>query len=711
MPETLLEAVELGDLKRLRELIKSGADVNESQEDMPLWKAAESGRADMVRELLKAGADADCGGLHVPLCAAAHCASAEIVDLLLNAGAKVDAQEEGGESALMCAAAKGDLKIVKRLLKAGADPKLQDEDGGTAIIYAKRWPKVIECLKPLSSPEDVEFLANEARKIAAEVEQLLSAAAAGDTLKVKKLLDAGVPVDGANKEEETALHIAVSKQNEKLLELLLKAGANVDARNRYGRTPLWEAAGSRDLKLVERLIQAGADVNAREKIEGKSPFLNSIGPKEEHRDMMRLLARHGADVKAIDNYGRTALGLADRYLGNSSYADKEELKNAAALREVFTELGLLHTNANEFVKAAGRGDVKSVCRLLEEGTPADTVDEQERTALYMAISRQHPEVIQQLLKAGVDVHKAIGQDNEQDVQWGGRACTCPSCGIVFTGILIERTCPKCGKSFSPQKKFGPRLGGKLFFTWSNGHLPLMTAARMNNAEIASLLIGAGADVNRGKDGLSPMMVASYFGHIEVARVLVEHGADAKHGCKTPDQLKETISPVFLAAREKHLAMVNFLWESGVPAQDKKPTLLVAAAERGDAKEIAKLVGAGADPNAQDPLTGEWPLGAAAHAGQVAGVEALLKAGAIANPTGRQMAPLFTAVSALEHKKRQEQATPDLVQQYVTVAKILLVAGAKANASCFGVSPLSMAEDMECKPLVDVLKAAAPEATK
>ena len=60
--ETVYEAVEQKDFKRLVELINEGADVSESEEDTALSKAAELGRADMVRELLKAGADPDFGG-------------------------------------------------------------------------------------------------------------------------------------------------------------------------------------------------------------------------------------------------------------------------------------------------------------------------------------------------------------------------------------------------------------------------------------------------------------------------------------------------------------------------------------------------------------------------------------------------------------------------------------------------------------------------
>ena len=62
---SLLTAVESGDLKQLRALIKARAEINEATEYSPLSLATELGRTDMVKELLKAGADASFGGIRV----------------------------------------------------------------------------------------------------------------------------------------------------------------------------------------------------------------------------------------------------------------------------------------------------------------------------------------------------------------------------------------------------------------------------------------------------------------------------------------------------------------------------------------------------------------------------------------------------------------------------------------------------------------------
>lgn len=60
----------------------------------------------------------------------------------------------------------------------------------------------------------------------------------------------------------------------------------------------------------------------------------------------------------------------------------------------------------------------------------------------------------------------------------------------------------------------------------SGHTALYLAARGGHAEVARVLVEAGADVNiPQRRGLTPLHTAVLNGHAEVARVLVEAGAD------------------------------------------------------------------------------------------------------------------------------------------------------------------------------------------
>jgi len=665
--ETVYQAVEQKDLKRLVELIKLGADVNESEEDTALSKACELGRADMVQELLKAGADPNFGGIWVPLCSAVRGKSPEVVKLLLDAKAAVDAQEEEGSTPLMLAAFMGNLEMVKMLVAAGADPRLQDEDGETALVSARKWPKIVEFLKPLSSPEDIEFLEKEKKPVSMDAEEFLKVVTTADIPLIQKLLSQGAPVNARNKNDETALHFAAEAGKMELVKLLLKAGAAINAKNYCKRTPLALAANRGHLAVAKLLIAAGADLDSRDG-EGATPFLSSVGRRVENRDMMRLLARAGAKLDVTDTYKRSALDLASRYLPkeDDEFADEEKKADGQALRETFIEIGLLHPQANQLTAEAAAGNLDAVKKRIESGVPVDSYDEQERTALYMAVSRRHPALIDYLLKAGADVHKTIGHDDDRS----------------------------------------SKGGGPIFISWSNGLNPLMISARDGTVEIAEKLLNAGADPNRGKESITPLMAACYCGHLEMAKLLVARGAEVGREGKTLDRLREKVTALGIAANGKFSELATWLMDNGAPVKDRKQIELVNSARQGDVLEINRVLAAGAKVDQPDPLTKELPLDVAAAEGHGEAVALLLKVGApIATP--RHLSPLLRLVGAMEARARSSQLDAQTVARYLGVAKQLLEAGCKPDARFFGFDAVSVAREMKCQPLVELLESAIP----
>jgi ankyrin repeat protein len=665
--DTVYDAVDQKDFKRLVELIKAGADVNESEEDTALSKAAELGRADMVRELLTAGADPNFGGIWVPLCSAVRGKNPEGVELLIGAKAEVDAQEEDGSTALMLAACVGNLEMVKMLVAAGADPKLGDEESETAIISGRKWPEIVDFLKPLSSPEDIAYLEKEQKGTPVDAEEFLKVAKTCEIPEIQKLLTRGAPVDVADKSDETALHYAAEAGNKELVQLLLQAGAAVDAKNNCKRTPLALAAGRGHGEVAKILIAAGADLESKDG-EGATPFLSSVGRQREDRDMMRLLAQAGAKLDVVDAYGRSALDLASRYLPreNDEFADDEKKADGQALRETFIEIGLLHPQANQLTAEASAGNVEAVRARIESGVPIDAYDEQERTALYMAVARRHPALVDYLLKAGADVHKCIGHDDDRD----------------------------------------RNAGGPMFISWGNGLNPLMISARDGTVEIAGKLLNAGADPNRGKESITPLMAACYCGHLEMAKLLVGRGAEVAREGKTPDRLREKVTALSIAANGKFRELTKWLMDNGVPVKDRKQVMLVEAARHGNVSEINKLLADGAKAEQPDPLTRELPLEAAANECHGEAVAVLLKAGApVAAP--KQMSPLLQVVGAMETRARANQLDPATTERYLDIIRQLLAAGCKPEARYFGFDPLSVARSIKCQPLVELLEAAIP----
>ena len=144
--EELRQAARAGDLKRVRELLRQGVDVNAPKKHVgtPLWFAADEGHAKVVQELLAAGADVNARGEYLarPLHKAAEGGHLQIVRMLLKHGAKVDVTYgraiEGyeGWTPLMAAAEGGHLEMVEALLAAGADVDAQTKSRMTALQFA-----------------------------------------------------------------------------------------------------------------------------------------------------------------------------------------------------------------------------------------------------------------------------------------------------------------------------------------------------------------------------------------------------------------------------------------------------------------------------------------------------------------------------------------------------------------------------------------------
>jgi ankyrin repeat protein len=184
--EKLIEAVREGDLKKIKEQLKKGADINGTLcvEDPPLviaalckqeaaaryllekgakidkkdgdgWTAlmtaAEtSGATEIVRLLLDHGASVDKTSQHgsTALIVAVRGKSIDTLDLLIEKGAAVDAQNLYGETALIAAAKQGWTEGVKRLLEAGANPGIKNRAGWTAqqVAYKREYHGIVEII-------------------------------------------------------------------------------------------------------------------------------------------------------------------------------------------------------------------------------------------------------------------------------------------------------------------------------------------------------------------------------------------------------------------------------------------------------------------------------------------------------------------------------------------------------------------------------------
>lgn len=141
--DALMEAALQGDLGEVERLVSEGTAVDaiDSEHRTPMMFAAFNGHTPVVSFLLEKGAAVDAKDINgrTALLYASSGPFGETVKLLLTKGAEVDLQGKlEGFTALMTAAAEGQLDVVQHLLDHGADRGLEDKDGDTALNFARQ---------------------------------------------------------------------------------------------------------------------------------------------------------------------------------------------------------------------------------------------------------------------------------------------------------------------------------------------------------------------------------------------------------------------------------------------------------------------------------------------------------------------------------------------------------------------------------------------
>ncbi len=283
------------------------------------------------------------------------------------------------------------------------------------------------------------------------------------------------------------------------------------------------------------------------------------------------------------------------------------------------------------VVAARYGQLGAIRKLVAEGADLNALGTKGRTALMAAAEYDHVPAVRLLLEMGADPN-ASGRSGRTALMVASREGRVEVAKILLAG----------GASVNARTRFAPTA--------------LMEAARGGYAEVARVLLDRGANVAaKDEQGESALMQAVRKGHVEVVRLLLERGAD----CSTQDKGGESVLKT--AIRWGHLEVARLLRSRGATSNENP---LVLVAYLGEAEEVARLLGQGADANETDRFYGRTALMWAAEQGHPEVAKLLLDKGADVNAkTGEGWTALMSAA----------------VGRDLEVVRLLLDKGADVNA--------------------------------
>lgn len=217
-------------------------------------------------------------------------------------------------STLQYAAAEGQLAVCKLLVERGAE------------VYPNpmnTYPPVILAAWNRHQPV-VDYFLNEIPDQAAGTNGLgvtINLAARQGWIEIVRQHIAADPLSVYQRGwiGDTPLHWPAHNGFVEIVELLLDAGAVIDADeiNCYGGKPLhW--ASEHAPRTVELLLRRGADVNSRNvktdsEFYGMTPLIMNATQKEDCAEVTQLLLQAGADLRAVDALGKSALDYAIEY--------------------------------------------------------------------------------------------------------------------------------------------------------------------------------------------------------------------------------------------------------------------------------------------------------------------------------------------------------------------------------------------------------------
>ncbi len=336
----------------------------------------------------------------------------------------------------------------------------------------------------------------------------------------------------------------------------------VNLRSSSGRTPLHHAAAAGKPATVAFLGSQGADLSAGP----ESPLLAAVDCPEHEAaaEMSFFMLCNASDPNARRKDGKSALQLAaargyadvaETLIHRGAVVKPRDLEiasgDAAGVLRRASEIERVHWDRRYIQDLHG----KPVQRDDRSGLPWPLVNQFARVAHFSfdqvkKLYQEHPALLN--TRATWDegaIESASHMGLTEMAQWLADQGACVStCTAVLLG-LTDRV------------KEAVKLDPKSVYERGAHDIAILayTAYGREKAELAEILLKAGASVNAKAFNLSTLHLAASKGQIDLASVLLHHGADVNEVVKARGKM---VTPLDLAVQAKQSKMEQLLKDKG-----------------------------------------------------------------------------------------------------------------------------------------------------
>lgn len=331
-----------------------------------------------------------------------------------------------------------------------------------------------------------------------DLTELLSAVRSKDLKRLREHLKDPEKVMVRTPHGRTLLHAAAEEGNTEAVTLLLDAGIPVDARDNNEETPLHFAVrcgAGRGTRLTDPEFNADNPWERWQK-EYYSP--------EHMRTLLHIINRRDPRIPAgltsldditdeIDEYSGPAFDALD---ADPQLMIREFAAEGVDLITAFPETGERLLGFPRYRQTIGL--------FLDRGANVNALDDEGLSVLHKAIENGDVLMVELLLKRGAD--PTVTGPRKYGGESGNPMST--ALGYQASTTTIPRLLMASGAQLN------------------SNHLPLHGQAQNGKVEILQWLIEKGGDVNEQyEDGNTVLMIAAYDGQENAVAVLCRHGCD------------------------------------------------------------------------------------------------------------------------------------------------------------------------------------------